>query len=76
MDFYKLSKIYKGGAQTIRHDEAKPLATPMSTSIKLDKDENGKNMNEKLYRDMIGSLLYLTFSRPEIMFSVCIYARF
>ena len=45
------------------------LATLMSTSIKLDKDENDKNVNE--YRGMIGSLLYLMTSRPNIMFSVC-----
>ena len=56
--------------------EAKPLSTPMGTSIKLDKDENDKKIDEKLYRGMIGSLLYLTASRPDIMFSVCICARF
>ena len=55
---------------------AKTLATPMSKSIKLDKDENRKNMDEKLYRNMIGSLLYLTASRPNIMFSIYICARF
>ena len=54
----------------------KPLATPMSTSIKLDKDENNKNMDEKLYQGMIGSLIYLTAIRPNLMFSVCISARF
>ena len=53
-----------------------PLATPMSTSIKLDKDKNGKNIDEKLYRGMIGSLFYLMASRPNIMFNVCICARF
>ena len=49
---------------------AKLLTTPMSTSIKIDKDEHGKNIDEKLYQGMIGSLLYLTASRPDIMFSV------
>ena len=48
----------------------------MSTSIKLDKDENGKNVDEKLYRVMIGFLLYLMASTPDIMFSVYICARF
>ena len=48
----------------------------MSTSIKLDKDENGINVDRKKYRGMIGSLLYLTASRPNIMFSVCLCARF
>ena len=55
---------------------AKPLATPMSTSINLDNDENGKNIGEKLYRGMIGSLLYLMVGRLDIMFSVCICASF
>ena len=55
---------------------AKALPTPMSTSIKLDKDENEKNVDEKLYRGMIESLLYLMVSRSDITFSVCICARF
>ena len=50
--------------------------TPMSTTIYLDKDENGKSIDQKLYRSMIGLLLYLTASRPDIMMSVCSYARF
>ena len=55
---------------------AKILVTPMSTSIKLDKDENGKNMDKRFYRGMIDSLLYLIASRSDIIFSVCICARF
>ena len=55
---------------------ANPLATPMSTSIKLDKDGNAKNVDEKLCRCMINFLLYLTTTRLDIMFSVCIGARF
>ena len=46
----------------------------MSPSAKLDKDEKGKPVDVKLYRSMIGSLLYLTASRPDIMFSVCLCA--
>ncbi|GMI96628.1 cysteine-rich RLK (RECEPTOR-like protein kinase) 8 [Hibiscus trionum] len=57
-------------------ENAKPQATPMSSSMKLDKDEGGKCVDSKLYRSMIGSLLYLTASRPDIMFSVCLCARF
>jgi len=48
----------------------------MSSSSKLDNDEVGKKVDQKLYRSMIGSLLYLTVSRPNILFSVCICARF
>ncbi|GAV67049.1 hypothetical protein CFOL_v3_10558 [Cephalotus follicularis] len=57
-------------------ENAKTSKTPMSTSTKLDKDEQGKHVDQKLYRSMIGSLLYLTASRPDILFSVCLCARF
>ncbi|GAB2265493.1 hypothetical protein Dimus_037826 [Dionaea muscipula] len=56
--------------------EAKTYDTPMLTEGKLDLDEIGKVVEEKFYRGMIGSLLYLTSSRPDIMFSVCLCARF
>ena len=48
----------------------------MSITCKLDKDEKSKKVDQKLYRGIIGSLLYLTASRPDIMFSVCMCARF
>ena len=48
----------------------------MSTTTKLDKDERGKSVDEKKYRGMIGSLLYLTSSRPDIMYATCLCARF
>ena len=56
--------------------KSKPLATPISISIKLDKDENGKNVGEKHDGGMIGSLLFLTASSSDIMFSICICVRF
>ncbi|XP_075483619.1 uncharacterized protein LOC142523772 [Primulina tabacum] len=51
-------------------------STPMSSSIKLDKDEERISVNTKMYRGLIGSLLYLIASRPDITFSVCLCARF
>jgi hypothetical protein len=57
-------------------EDAKPINTPMATNGHLDLDEGGKPIDLKLYRSMIGSLLYLTTSRPDIMFSVCMCARF
>ena len=44
----------------------KKISTPMATSTKLDVDESGKEVDQKMYRDMIGSLLYLIASRPDI----------
>ncbi|KAL6334387.1 hypothetical protein AAG906_014965 [Vitis piasezkii] len=50
-------------------EEAKTMKTSMSSSIMLDKDEKGKSIDSTMYRGMIGSLLYLTASRPDIMYS-------
>ncbi|XP_075521538.1 uncharacterized protein LOC142554748 [Primulina tabacum] len=50
--------------------------TPMSSSIKLDKYEGRIFVDTKMYRGLIGSLLYLTASRLDIMFAVCLCARF
>nr|GFA09329.1 retrovirus-related Pol polyprotein from transposon TNT 1-94 [Tanacetum cinerariifolium] len=54
----------------------KTTSTPMETSKPLLKDENAKDVDVHLYRSMIGSLMYLTLSRPDIMFDVCACARF
>ncbi|GJS85576.1 putative ribonuclease H-like domain-containing protein [Tanacetum coccineum] len=54
----------------------KTASTPMETSKPLMKDENAKDVDVHLYRSMIGSLMYLTSSRPDIMFDVCAWARF
>jgi hypothetical protein len=56
--------------------KAKAIDTPMPTCTNLNKDEDGKEVDVKRYRGMIGSLLYLTASRPDIMFSVCMCARY
>ena len=46
--------------------EAKPLSTPMSTTTALDTNEEREAMDQKEYRSMIGSLLYLAAIRPDI----------
>jgi hypothetical protein len=56
--------------------EAKPLSTPMSTTTALDEDNEGEVMDQKEYRSMIGSLLYLMTTRSDIQFTVCLCARF
>ena len=57
-------------------NEAKAISTPMETNDNLDSYISGNMVDQKLYRSMIGSLLYLTASRPDVMFSVCMCARF
>ncbi|GKE29211.1 putative ribonuclease H-like domain-containing protein [Tanacetum coccineum] len=54
----------------------KTASTPKETNKALLKDEEAEDVDVHLYRSMIGSLMYLTASRPDIMFVVCAYARF
>jgi hypothetical protein len=56
--------------------DAKPARTLMGTDGHLDLSKKGKSIDQKAYRSMIGSLLYLCASRPDIMLSVCMCARF
>jgi hypothetical protein len=56
--------------------DAKPIKTAMGTNGHLDLDTGGKSVDQKVYRSMIGSLLYLCASRLDIMLSVCMCARF
>jgi hypothetical protein len=51
--------------------DGKPIKTPMGTNGHLDLDTGGKSIDQKVYRSMIGSLLYLCASQPDIMLSVC-----
>ncbi|GKC23547.1 putative ribonuclease H-like domain-containing protein, partial [Tanacetum coccineum] len=54
----------------------KKASTPIETNKALLKDEEAEEVDVHLYRSMIGSLMYLTASRPDIMFAVCACARF
>jgi hypothetical protein len=56
--------------------DGKPIKTPMGTNGRLDLDTGGKSIDQKVYRSMIGSLLYICASRSYIMLSVCMCARF
>jgi hypothetical protein len=56
--------------------DAKPIKTPMGTNGHLDLDTGGNFVDQKVYRSMIGSLLCLCASRPDIMLSVWMCARF
>jgi hypothetical protein len=55
---------------------AKPIKTPMGTNGHLDLDTGGKFIDQKVYRSMIGFLLYLCASRPDIMLSIFMCVRF
>nr|GEZ52373.1 hypothetical protein [Tanacetum cinerariifolium] len=59
-----------------RLTEGKSVSTPIDTEKSLLKDPDGEDVDVHTYRSMIGSLMYLTSSRPDIMLAVCACARF
>ncbi|GJT83961.1 uncharacterized mitochondrial protein-like protein [Tanacetum coccineum] len=56
--------------------DVKTASTPMETQKPLLKDEDGEEVDVHLYRSISGSFMYLTSSRPDIMFAVCACARY
>jgi len=70
------SKYCKDILKKFEMESCKGATTPMSTNYYLSADEAGTTMDQTKYRGLIGSLLHLTASRPDIMFVVCLCARF
>ena len=56
--------------------DCKPMEIPMIIGCKLTKNDDSPNVDQTTYRSMIGSLLYLRASRPNIMHVVCLVVRF
>nr|GFB90187.1 retrovirus-related Pol polyprotein from transposon TNT 1-94 [Tanacetum cinerariifolium] len=67
---YALESLKKYGFES-----CDPVDTPMVEKSKLDEDKEGKAADPSHYRGMIGTLLYLTTSRPDLQFAICMCAR-
>ena len=74
--FLSQSKYAKNLVKKFGLEFASSVRTPMSPNVKLIVDLLGKSVDSSLYRSMIGSLLYLTASRPDISYSVGVCARY
>jgi len=74
--FLSQTKYCKELLKKFNMESCKESATPMATNCYLDSDDKGTSVDQTKYRGLIGSLLYLIASRPDIMFSVCLCARF
>jgi len=68
------SKYYKELLRKFEIDKCKEVTTLISTSCYLDLDEKGVSVDQTKYRGLIGSLLYIIISKPDIMFSVYMYS--
>jgi hypothetical protein len=74
--FVHQAKYTKDIVRKFKMEDSKAMVTPMSTTTALDVDDEGEHVDQKEYQSMIGSLLYLTATRLDIKFSVCLYTRF
>ncbi|KAI3665458.1 hypothetical protein L6452_44085 [Arctium lappa] len=74
--FISQSKYVKDILNKYGLSDSKPASTPMETHKQITADLEGEDVDVHLYRSMIGSLMYLATLRPDIMFPVCVCARF
>ncbi|GJR43928.1 putative ribonuclease H-like domain-containing protein [Tanacetum coccineum] len=74
--FISQDKYVKEILKKFGFTEVKTASTPMETQKPLLNDEDGEEVDVYIYRSMIGSLMYLTSSRPDIMLVVCACARY
>jgi hypothetical protein len=74
--FVSQGKYIKDMLKKFGMDDAKAISTPMGTNGNLDSDASANMVDQKMYWSMIRSLLYVTASMPDVMFSVCMCARF
>ncbi|KAM2487023.1 hypothetical protein ACFX1W_039018 [Malus domestica] len=68
---YSLTLLDKSGLK-----DCKPVSTPLVATDKLRRGDGSESRDESLYRKLVGSLLYLTSTRPDIMFSASLLAQF
>jgi hypothetical protein len=62
--------------EKFRMEDCNPNKTPMEVNLKLSKDDESEVVNELLYRQLVGGLIYLTTTRPDITFVVGMLSRF
>jgi hypothetical protein len=74
--FIHQAKYTKDLMKKFNMAELKPVSTPMRTATVLDLVENNEVVDQGEYMSMIGSLMYLTVTRPDIQFTVCLCAHF
>lgn len=74
--FVSQSKYAKSIVNKLILDNSSHKRTLAGTHVKVTKDENGVDVDQSLYRSMIGSVIYVTISRPDITFSIGVCARY
>jgi hypothetical protein len=74
--FISQEKYLKEMLKKFQMDDSSPVSTPMVVGCKLSKYDMSPNVDQRIYRSMIGNLLYITTSRPDIMQAVGMVGRY
>ncbi len=74
--FISQEKYLKEMLKRFQMEDTTPVSTPMVSGCKLSKEDTSPEVDQKMYRSMIGSLIYITTSRPDIMHAVGMVGRF
>ena len=74
--FISQTKYIKEILKKFKMEESKPVTTPMVTGCKLRKNDESLEVDHTMYRSMIGSLIYVTATRPDVMQVVGLVSRF
>jgi len=74
--FISQAKYVNEVLERFHMQECKAAITPTVMGLKLSKDDNSKDFDPSLYKSIVGSLIYLTATRPDIMFAVSLISRF
>ena len=74
--FISQTKYIKDMLKIFKMEDSSPDSTPMITGCKLSKDDESLEVDHTMYRSMIGSLLYVTYTRTDVMQVVGLVARF
>ncbi|KAL0441848.1 UNVERIFIED_CONTAM: Retrovirus-related Pol polyprotein from transposon RE2 [Sesamum radiatum] len=74
--FYMSRKYTETLLKKFKMESCKTVTTPLVTGEKYQKEDGSQKVDGSMYRSLIGSLLYLTATRPDIMFATCLLSRF
>ncbi|KAK9697999.1 hypothetical protein RND81_08G075800 [Saponaria officinalis] len=74
--FISQTKYAQEILKKFKMENCKPVSTPLVLNEKLSKDDGSKEVDLKQYRSLVGSLLYLTATRPDLMFATNLLSRF
>ena len=74
--FNSQTKYIKDMLKIFNMEDSKPVSTPMITGCKLSKDDESLEVDNTMYRSMIGIFIYVTYTRPDAMQAIGLVARF